>query len=342
MLKIKSVTRFLGLALPFTFMATAPALADGVVNIYSFRQPYLIEPLVDTFADETGIEVNIVFAKKGLTERLKAEGQNSPADLILTTDIGRLDELVENDVVQPITNAETLNNVPAAYRHPEGKWLGLTRRARVIAASKDRVKPGDINTYEDLADPKWKGTICTRSGSHVYQIGLLSSMIVHHGRDGAKTWLEGLKKNLARKPQGNDRAQVRAVAEGQCDFAVINSYYYGNMMKNPEQKKWAEAVNIILPNANDRGTHVNISGVAIAKYAPNKENAEKLINFLTSKEAQKLYADANSEYSVRPDVAPSDLLKSIGTLKSDPVDLEKIARNRAEAMKITDEVGYNE
>jgi iron(III) transport system substrate-binding protein len=330
MLKIKSVTRFLGLALPFTFMATAPALADGVVNIYSFRQPYLIEPLVDTFADETGIEVNIVFAKKGLTERLKAEGQNSPADLILTTDIGRLDELVENDVVQPITNAETLNNVPAAYRHPEGKWLGLTRRARVIAA------------YEDLADPKWKGTICTRSGSHVYQIGLLSSMIVHHGRDGAKTWLEGLKKNLARKPQGNDRAQVRAVAEGQCDFAVINSYYYGNMMKNPEQKKWAEAVNIILPNANDRGTHVNISGVAIAKYAPNKENAEKLINFLTSKEAQKLYADANSEYSVRPDVAPSDLLKSIGTLKSDPVDLEKIARNRAEAMKITDEVGYNE
>jgi iron(III) transport system substrate-binding protein len=213
-------------------------------------------------------------------------------------------------------------------------------RARVVYASKDRVKQTAI-TYEELADPKWKGKICTRSGQHVYNTSLLATIIAHKGEAAAEAWLKGLKANLARKPTGGDREQVRDVQAGQCDLAIGNTYYMALMLANPEQKKWAESVNILFPNANDRGTHVNISGMALSKYAPNKADALKLMEFLASEEAQKIYAEANNEYPVNPKVEPSAVVKSWGKLKADTLSLENIAKYRKRASELMDKVGYD-
>ena len=312
------------------------------VNVYSYRQPFLIEPLFNKFTEQSGVKVNVVFAKKGLAERLVREGQNSPADLVFTVDIGRLSEVVDKDVVQPVTSDVLSKNIPAQYRDPEGKWFGLTTRTRSVYASKERVDLADIQTYEDLADPKWKGKICTRSGKHPYNLALIASMISHHGEAKTTDWLKGVKANLARKPQGNDRAQVKAIKEGVCDLSLGNNYYYGKMLNNEEQVAWANAVNLTFPNQGDRGTHVNISGMALTKSAPNKENAIKLMEFLTEEIAQTMYSTDNFEYPVNAKVAPSELLQSWGSFKSDTLPLSEIAKNRKLAALLVDKVGFDE
>ena len=318
------------------------AHAQGEVNVYSYRQPFLIKPMFDAFTRETGIRVNVVFARQGLVERLEQEGRNSPADLIFTVDIGRLNDAVEAGVTRAVEN-DTLNtNIPAQYRDPDGHWFGLTTRARIIAAAKDRVEEGPITSYEGLADPQWEGRICTRSGKHVYNIALIASMIAHHGQEQAEQWLTGVKNNLARKPQGGDRDQVKAVSEGECDIALLNSYYMGAMLADEEQSQWADAVRIVFPNQDDRGTHVNISGMALTVGAPNRDNAVRLMEFLSGDLAQQMYAEQNNEYPVNPDVPWSGLLKSWGEFKADELPLATIAENRSEAIRMVDRVGYDQ
>ena len=338
------VTAALMSAAALAVAAPVPAAAEEV-NVYSYRQEFLIRPFLDKFTAETGIKVNVVFASSGIMERLKAEGANSPADLVLTVDIARLDALAEAQLLQPVTT-DTLNaNIPAQFRHPDGVWYGLTTRARIIYASRDRVPAGSITSYEDLADPKWKGRICMRTSKHVYNRALLASMIAAHGEDKAKTWATALKENQGRKPQGNDRAQVKAVMEGVCDIALGNNYYYGKMLfneKKPEQKQWAAAVYPVFPNQGDRGTHVNISGVALAKSAKNRDAAVKLMEFLSGNVAQEMYASVNFEYPVKADVAwnPEVAKWSDGKFKVDAVSLQKLAELSPVAVKMFNEVGF--
>lgn len=324
--------------------SAAPALADGEVNIYSYRQPFLIQPLLDAFTAETGIKTNVVFAKKGLGERIAAEGANSPADILLTVDIGRLDGAKQLGITQPVASDVVSGNIPAEFRDPDGHWIGLTNRARIIYASRDRVDQDTI-TYEELADPKWKGRICTRSGQHVYTIGLIASMVAHHGAEETEKWLEGVRANLARKPSGNDRAQVKAIFAGECDISIGNTYYMGKMETNdkePEQKEWAKSVRILFPNSEDRGSHVNLAGVVLAKHAPNKDNGVKLIEFLTSEGAQQIYAETNFEYPVTPGVEVSERVSSWGTLKPDSLPLADVAKNRKTASELVDKVGFDD
>ena len=321
-----------------------PAFADGEVNIYSYRQPDLIKPVLDAFTKETGIETNVLFLDKGLVERIKAEGENSPADVIMTVDIARLTEAKEGGVVQPLKDEKINANIPANFRDPDGDWFGLTTRGRVVYASKERVAQNEI-TYEELADPKWKGKICMRDGQHSYNIGLIASMIAHNGAEATEKWLTGLKNNLVRKPDGNDRSQAKAIWAGECDLALGNTYYVGLMLtdtKEPEQKEWAGAIKVLFPNAKDRGTHVNVSGMALAKYAPDKENAVKLMEFLSSKEAQQIYAEQVFEYPVLPGAEPSAVVKSFGEIHPDKLALTDVAKYRKQASELVDKVGLND
>jgi iron(III) transport system substrate-binding protein len=318
----------------------APVVAEEV-NVYSYRQPELIKPLTDAFTAETGIKVNVAYLKKGMVERMQAEGKRSPADLVLTVDISRLSAVVNAGLTQAV-ESDTLNaNVPAQYRDPENQWYGLTTRARIVYASKDRVAEGEVTTYEDLADPKWKGRICTRSGTHAYNVALTSAVVHHHGEEGAAKWLEGIKANLARKPQGNDRAQVKAIWAGECDIAIGNTYYMGKMLADDEQKAWADSVNVLFPTFENAGTHVNISGVAMAKHAPNPEAAQKMMEFLTSPQAQEIYAKANYEYPIAPGTSPDPLVKGWGEFTADDVNLMTLAGNRPAALKITETVDFD-
>ncbi len=331
-------------AIMFVTVMSGAAGAAGEVNIYSYRQPYLIEPLLNEFTKSTGIKVNIIFAKKGLIERMAAEGLNSPADVLLTTDIGRLTGAKAKGITGAVSGTEISKLIPAAYRDTEGHWFGLTRRARVVFASRDRVTENEIS-YEDLADTKWRGRICIRSGHHVYNIAMIASMIAHHGEAKTVKWLEGVKANLARKPSGNDRAQVKGVYSGECDLAIGNTYYMAKMMlndKKPEQKKWAASVKMLFPNSGSRGSHVNISGMALAKHAPHRDNAIKLMTFLAGDKAQKIYASVNHEYPVRDNIKVSGLVAGWGKLKADPLSLNKLAGLRKRASEIVDQVGFND
>jgi len=320
--------------------ASAPA---GEVNVYSYRQPFLIQPMFDAFTRETGVKVNVVFAKKGLVERLKQEGRNSPADLIFTVDIGRLNDAYDSGVTAPVETAQLTANIPTAFRQADGHWYGLTQRARIIYASKDRVSKDDApKSYEELADPKWAGRICTRAGNHVYQVALTAAMIAHHGEAKAEAWLRGLKSNLARKPQGNDRAQVKAISEGECDISLGNNYYFGLMLQNEEQFAWAQSVYPVFPTIGDIGTHVNISGMALTKASPNRDNAVKLMEFLTGDLAQQMYSEQNFEYPIVAGVPQAGLLRSMGELKADTMALDRVAARRADAFKLVDKVGYND
>ncbi len=323
---------------------TLPALATEEVNLYSERQPFLMAPLLEAFRADTGIEVNMVYIKKGMQERLKSEGANSPADLVLTSDIGNLNNLMAAGLLQSSSSSILSSNIPAQYRHPEGYWYGLTTRARIIFAHKDRVKPGEITSYEDLAAPHMKGRVCTRSGKHVYNISLLASIIAALGEVEAEKWAAGVKANLGRKPQGNDRSQVKAVYQGECDVALGNTYYMGKMQTNtkePEQKDWAASVNMIFPNQADRGTHVNISGAGITASAKNLDNAVKLVEFLSGEKAQLIYAQDNFEYPVKLGIPVPDLVASWGRFKADNVFLSNVAEQRTLASKIMDRVGFN-
>jgi iron(III) transport system substrate-binding protein len=319
--------------------ASTYVAANAEVNVYSYRQPFLVKPLFDEFTKETGIKVNVVFAKKGMAERLAREGEYSPADILLTTDISRLIELHDKGLLQAATSAEMTSAIPAQYRASDDTWYALTTRVRNIYSAK-RLGKIDFN-YEDLADKKWQGKICTRSGKHPYNVALVASMIAEHGEADTLTWLEKVKANLARKPQGSDRAQVQAIHQNLCDLSLGNSYYFGNMLKDEKQKVWADAVYINFPNQNNRGAHVNISGMAMAKYAPNQSNALALMNFLVSEPAQKMYAETNMEYPVRPGVEPSKLVKSWGQFKADNLSLETIAQQRKAALILLDKAQFD-
>ncbi|OSQ34748.1 MULTISPECIES: Fe(3+) ABC transporter substrate-binding protein [Thalassospira] len=335
------VRKFVGGAVlgAVAFVGTAASAQE--VNVYSLRQEFLVEPLFENFTAETGIEVNVIFAEKGLVERIKQEGANSPADILMTVDISRIQQAVDVGVTASVSNDVLSTNIPAHLRDPEGHWFALTQRGRAIYASKERVAEGEISSYEDLADPKWEGKVCTRSGTHVYNVALFASMIAVHGEEKAKEWLEGLKNNLARKPQGNDRGQVKAIKEGECDIAIGNTYYFGKMMDNEEQRPWAEAVNIVFPNQDGRGMSMNISGMSLIRSAPNQENAVKLMEFLAGDVAQQIYAEVNYEYPVKPGVEWAENVESWGTFKADDISLAEIARLTPDAIKMVDEIGYN-
>lgn len=322
-------------------LLTTPALTADV-NVYTSRQPQLIEPIFEAFENDTGIDVKILFAQKGLVERIRLEGEASPADIYIAADVGKLVQAVDAGIVEPLKNDVLEAIIPGAYRDPDGLWFGVTTRARIVYASKERVADGEVTTYEDLASEKWNDRICTRSGRHAYNLALYSAMAAHHGGDETKAWLEGLKENLARKPQGNDRAQVKAIWAGECDIAVGNTYYMGKMLEDPEQTAWADSVRIVFPTFEDGGAHLNISGMSLTKASPNRENAIKLMEFMVSEDAQKLYAELNYEYPVRDEVAPSDLVASWGTFEPDTIALSEIASGRADALRLIDEIGFDD
>ncbi|MGR3541602.1 MAG: Fe(3+) ABC transporter substrate-binding protein [Hasllibacter sp.] len=320
--------------------ATAlPALAQ--VNIYSYRQPELIQPLLDAFTEETGIETRAVFLEDGMIERLQAEGPRSPADIILTVDISRLTGAKEAGVTQAVESEVLEAAIPPALRDPEGHWFGVTTRARVLYAANERVGDGEIATYEALADPEWRGRICTRSGTHAYTLALTAAMIETHGEDYAREWLRGVKDNLARAPEGNDRAQVRAIWAGECDVSLGNTYYMGAMLQDDEQREWAESVRILFPAFEEGGTHVNLSGVAMTAAAPNREDALRFMEFLVSETGQTLYAEAVYEYPVLDGVAPSDLVASWGAFTPDDAALAELGALRPDALRITQEVDFD-
>jgi iron(III) transport system substrate-binding protein len=325
-------------------LAAGGALADGTVNIYTYRQPELIKPVLDAFTAETGIKTEVLFLDKGLEERVLAEGQNSPADVIMTVDIARLTAAKEKGITQPLVDDTVNSLLPPEYRDPEGHWFGVTKRARVVYASKERVKETAI-TYAELADPKWKGKICMRSGQHDYNLALFSAAIEHWGAAKTEEWMKGLKANLAKKPDGSDRGQAGAIASGECDIALGNTYYVGLMRtndKDPKEKEWGNGINVLFPTFENGLTHVNISGAALAKYAPHRDNAVKLIQFLASHKAQQVYAEKNFEYPVEPGLTPSEVVNAFGVLNADTLPLAQIAKHRKEASEMVDRVGLDD
>lgn len=333
----------LGTIFAASLALVAPASAEEVVNVYTTREVALAKPLFDAFAEKTGIKVNAVFVKDGLAERVKAEGAASPADLLMTVDIGNLMDLVDQGVTQPVSSDALTKAIPANLRGANGEWFALSMRARVAYASKDRVKLSAI-TYEDFADPKWKGEICIRSGKHPYNVALVAAYIVHHGEAKAEEWLKGVKANVARKPAGGDRDVARDILGDLCDIGLANSYYVGLMRSGkggPDQEKWAQAINVILPTFQNGGTHVNISGASVAKSSPNKANAVKLLEYLVSPEAQAIYAQANYEYPVVPGAPIDPIIAAFGPLKVDQVDLVAVAKARKAATDLVDKVGFD-
>ncbi len=339
--KLAVVAASVGLALG----SVAPGFTQSnEVNIYSYRQPELIAPLLGAFTAQTGIVTRVLNLKDGMAERLQAEGLNSPADVIFTVDIGRLVGVKNAGVTQAVESATINANIPEQFRDPEGHWFGLTMRARIVLASRERVEQDSI-TYAQLTDPEWRGRICSRSGQHPYNVALFASIIAHEGEAVAEEWLLGLKENLARSPAGNDRAQVQAIYSGECDLAIGYTYYVGLMRtneKNPEQKDWEASVKVLFPNAGERGTHVNISGMAMARNAPNRDNAMALMEFLSSPQAQEIYAEQVFEYPLTEGTQPSDIVKSFGEFNADTLALRRIAELRAAASILVDKVGFND
>ena len=313
------------------------------VNVYSAREEQLIKPLLDAFSKDTGIKINLVTGDDDpLLERLKREGVNSPADVLITADAGRLHRAVENGSLQPIQSAKLNQAIPAHLRDAGNQWFGLTYRARVLFYNPATVKAADLSSYEDLADPKWKGRICVRSSNSIYNQSLLASMIAAKGITAAEQWAQGLVANFARPPNGGDRDQIKAVASGQCDVAIANTYYYAQMLYGGDaaQKAAASKVKIFFPNQADRGTHINISGAGITTSAKNKDNAIKLLEYMVLDDAQRWYSTTNGEYPVKRGIEASPELKSWGTFKSDALNLSTLGKNNAQAVQIMDKVGW--
>jgi iron(III) transport system substrate-binding protein len=324
------------------FLIPAAGFAAGEVNLYTTREPGLIQPLIDAFTKDTGIVVNTVFVKDGLPERVAAEGANSPADLLMTVDIGGLVDLVEKGVTQPVVSETLAAAVPENLRDPDGHWYTLSMRARVLYVDKDFDL--DEFTYEQLADPAWKGKVCIRPGQHPYNVALIAAYIAHHGEAAAKTWLEGVKANLARQPGGGDRDVARDILGGICEIGPANSYYVGLMRSGaggPEQVEWGNAIDVVIPTFAEGGTHVNVSGAAVAKHAPNKDNAVRFLEYLVSDDAQAIYARANFEYPVRAGAAVDPLIAELGELGPDSLPLVEIAAQRQAASRLVDEVGFD-
>jgi iron(III) transport system substrate-binding protein len=320
----------------------ARPVAAQELNIYTTREPGLIQPLLDAFTKATGIKVNSIFMQAGLAERVASEGTRSPADVLMAVDIGNLVDLVDKGVTQPVQSATLERAVPGNLRGPKGEWFALSLRARVLYAHKDL----DLTTftYEQLSDPKWKGKVCIRSGQHPYNTALVAAYLVHHGEAQTETWLRGVKTNLGRAATGGDRDVARDIMGGICDIGIANSYYVGLMRSGaggPDQEKWGAAIKVLLPTFQGGGTHVNVSGAAVARYAPNRANAIRLLEYLVSDEAQRIYAEANFEYPVKAGVPAHPIIRALGPLTVDAITLTDIARRRADASRLVDRVGFD-
>ncbi len=327
--------------------AAAPARAADELTLYTTREAGLIQPLISAFTAQTKINVNTVFVKDGLLERVKAEGTRSPADVLMTVDVGNLLDLVEGGVTQPVKSAALESAIPPNLRGADGQWFALSLRARVLYADKNSTL-GSFR-YEDLADSRYKGKVCIRAGQHPYNTALIAALIAHDGEAKAEQWLRGVKANLARKATGGDRDVARDILGGICDIGLANSYYVGQMKSAKEgsdARKWGDAIKVIRPSfasVKGGGTHVNISGAALAKNAPNRANAVKLLEFLVSSSAQELYAQANYEFPVRKGVALDPIIgETIGGLVVDPLPLTEIARYRKQASALVDKVGFDQ
>ncbi len=323
----------------------APGLsvAAGEVNIYSARIEALIKPLLDRFSEETGIQVNLVAGRADeLLRRLQSEGRNSPADILLTTDAGRLHRAKVAGVIQPFSSELLEQQVPAQYRDPDKHWYGLSVRVRPIMYVKGRVNPADLSTYEDLADPRWRQQICIRSSNNIYNQSMVAAMIATQGEEATEAWARGLMRNLARPPRGGDRDQIRAAAAGQCSLAIANTYYLAGMLlsNDPAEREAAERIGVFWPNQEDRGAHVNVSGVALTQSARNKDNAIRLIEFLVSDEAQQWYAEVNGEYPVREDIAIGAILEGWGSFRADELDMGVLGELNPQALRLMDRVRW--
>ncbi len=335
------INRTLLTALCALALATPAFAQSGEVNVYSYREQKLIQPLLDAFTKDTGIKVNVISASSGLEQRIKTEGANSPADVLLSVDIARLQDAVDAGITQPIKSAVLDKAVAPQYRDPAGNWYGLAMRARVVYASKERVAQNAI-TYDELSDPKWKGKICIRSGQHMYNNALFAAYLAKHGEAKTEEWLRGIKANLAQKPSGGDREVARDIAAGKCDIGLGNTYYWALMNdKEADRKPWAAATKVILPTFAGGGTHVNLSGVVLAKHAPNKDNAVKLVEWLVGEHAQHMYADMNYEYPLLSEIKVNPTIAGYGTLKADALPLSEIAKNKKAAANLVDKVGFD-
>ena len=319
------------------------AAASAEVNLYSARKEALIQPLLESFTAETGIKVNLVTGKAdALLKRLESEGVNSPADVLLTTDAGRLHRAKAAGVTQAFNSALINLHVPASYRDAENHWVGLSVRSRPILYVKSKVNPDELSTYEALAGPEWKKRICIRSSSNIYNQSLIASMIVANGAAKTEAWAKGLVANMARPPKGGDRDQIKAAAAGQCDIAIANTYYLAGMLNSSDdsQRSAAQKMGVFWPNQAGRGAHVNISGAALTRYSKNTDNAIKLIEYLASEKAQQWYAEVNGEYPVLAAVAVGDTLKAWGEFKADALNVGKLGELNSEAVMLMDRAGW--
>jgi iron(III) transport system substrate-binding protein len=320
-------------------LLAVPALAQSV-NLYTTREPSLLNPVLEAFTKDTGVKVNAVFLKDGLQERIRAEGANSPADVMLMVDVGEIAAAVDAGITQPV-RSEVVDKVVPAQLRPDNNWVTLTKRARIVVVSKDRIAQ-DAITYEELADPKWKGKFCIRAGQHPYNNALFAAYLAHNGAEKSEAYLKALRANAARKPGGGDRDVARDIQSGLCDIAVINTYYIGLMSQaKNEQKGWFDAIKPLKTTFANGGTHVNVSAAAIAKNAPNKDNAIKLIEYMLGEKAQALYANGNFEFPVNAAVADSAAVKLLGAVTPDKLPLSEVARQRKAAADLVDKVGFD-
>ena len=325
------------------FISATYVSADEV-NIYSARKGYLLQPLVNAFENDTGVKVNVISGKaKVLQKRIKQEGINTRADVLLTVDAGNLYKAKKDGLLQRISSTKLNNLIPSYLRDDDGYWYGLSIRSRVIMYNPDRVKTSDLSTYEDLANKKWKNRICIRSSSNIYNQSLLASMISNLGEDNAEKWAKGIKNNFSKDPKGNDRTQMTSVVMNECDLTIANTYYLGKWISSEKdnERKYAEKISVFFPNQETSGAHVNISGAAIIKYSKNKANAIKFLEYLASDAAQELYSQANHEYPIRDNIAVSEIVQSWGyPFKKDTLNLDELGKNNRTAVMIFDRVGW--
>ncbi|KJK23735.1 iron deficiency-induced protein A [Burkholderiaceae bacterium 16] len=331
-------------ALAVLALPLAASAQEKVLNLYTARHYQTDEALYANFTKQTGIKINRIEGQEDpLLERIKSEGANSPADVFITVDIGRLWRAQQAGVFAPLKSSVLDSRIPANYRDPNGDWFGFSARARVIAYNKAVVKPGDIKSYEDLADPKWKGKLCIRSSGHVYNLSLMSSLIAHDGEAKTEQWTRGVVANLARAPKGGDTDQLKAVAAGECDIAVANTYYIARILKSakPEDKAVAEKLGVVWPNQGSQGVHMNISGGGMLKHAPNKASARAFLEYLASDEAQRYFADGNNEWPVVESVKISNpALEAMGSFKADKINVAELGKYQPQAQKVADKAGY--
>ena len=329
------------LSIAFVLTGLSSAFADEVVNVYSARHYDTDMAMYERFTEETGIKVNLIEGSSdALIERIKSEGQFSPADMLITIDAGRLWRAEKEGIFQPVDSAVLSERIPAHLRHPEGEWFGLSKRARVIAHKKDMALPAGFGTYEALADEAFRGQVCMRSSGNIYNLSLMASLIDAHGAPAAEAWAKGVVANFARTPQSNDTGQLKAVASGECTITIANTYYLGRLMAStkPEDKALMANLEIVFPNQDGRGTHVNISGAGVTKYAPNRENAIRFLEYLTSDFAQRLFAEGNNEYPISgPTTGP---VAALGEFKRDDLNVSVLGENQTEAVKVYDRAGW--